>query len=98
MNKFSIPALIGIAVMCASTAGLTEGQPSYKSLLDQGFEIKDTMFLNADVSSRLSGGGSQPDTVLVTLQKGTITATCWIVLAGWNLQKGVGKLPCNVLD
>jgi hypothetical protein len=71
-------------------------QPTYKALLTQGYEIKATILVNSDVASRLATN-LQPDTVMVILQKGALSANCWITLSGWNLQD-VGGSACNVLQ
>jgi hypothetical protein len=71
-------------------------QPTYKSLLAQGYEIKSTILVNSDVASRLATN-AQPDTVMVILQKGAESANCWITLSGWNAQN-IGGSTCNVLQ
>ena len=68
---------------------------TYKSLLDQGFEFKHAMLLSDAVSTRL-GQVIQPETVMVTLQKGAVTATCWVTLASWNLHN-ISGVACNTL-
>ena len=80
----------------APTASPKPASPTYKSLVDKGFEIKDVGYLSDVVSTRLSGS-AQPDTVLITLQKGPTTATCWFNLAGWQ-QHNVSALTCNLLQ
>jgi hypothetical protein len=67
--------------------------PTYKSLLEQGFEVKNILLLTADVSTRAAQTIEQ-DSVLVTLQKGAITATCWVTLTGWSLHN-VSAVPCS---
>jgi hypothetical protein len=54
--------------------------PTYKVLMEQG----------------LAGTTVQPETVIVTLQKGPLTASCWIALSDWQVQD-IGAFPCNLL-
>jgi hypothetical protein len=68
---------------------------TYKSLLDQGFELKTTMLLSDAASTRLVQI-VQPETVIVTLQKGAVTATCWLTLGSWNLHN-ISGVACNTL-
>jgi hypothetical protein len=70
--------------------------PTYKNLMDQGFEIKSTIYLSDAASTRLATV-VQPETVIVTLQKGPLTATCWIQLGDWQRQT-VSTLSCNLLQ
>jgi hypothetical protein len=70
--------------------------PTYKALLDQGFELKTAIYLSDSASTRLAGTTVQPETVMVTLQKGPVTATCWIALNDWQLQD-IGAFSCNLL-
>jgi len=70
---------------------------TYQSLLTQGFEVKNAFLISADTSTRLSGTIQQQETVMVTLQKGAVTATCWVVFSAWNQQSLGGNTPCNVL-
>lgn len=70
--------------------------PTYKFLMDQGFEIKNIIYLSDAASTRLATV-VQPETVIVTLQKGPLTATCWIQLGDWQRQT-VSTLSCNMLQ
>jgi len=65
-------------------------------LLTQGFEIKSTMLVNADVASRLATA-TQPDTIMIILQKGADSANCWFTLSAWNAQN-IGGSACNLLQ
>ncbi len=92
---------VGVA-MAQLTPATPPGQPppppspTYKNLMDQGFEIKGLIYLSDTASTRLATV-VQPETVIVTLQKGPITATCWIQLADWQRQT-VSTLSCNLLQ
>jgi hypothetical protein len=77
----------------AQTAPAT---PTYKTLMDQGYELKTAVYLSDSASTRLAGTTVQPETVIVTLQKGPLTASCWIALSDWQLQD-IGAFPCNLL-
>jgi len=46
-------------------------------------------------STRLSGTAVQSEMVMVTLQKGPVTATCWIALSDWQ-QQDIGAFACNL--
>jgi len=99
--------IICLMVSCFSMIALwTQGawaeQPAstvyYASLLSQGFEVKNVLLISASDSSRLSGSLQQQDSVLVTLQKGDTTATCWLVFSVWNQQSlGGQSAACNIL-
>lgn len=69
--------------------------PTYGSLMSQGFEVKNVMLMTDAISTRLASI-TQPETVLVTLEKGPVTATCWITLSGWQTQN-ISNLPCSLL-
>ena len=70
--------------------------PTYKVLMEQGYELKTAVYLSDSASTRLAGTTVQPETVIVTLQKGPLTASCWIALSDWQLQD-IGAFPCNLL-
>jgi hypothetical protein len=78
----------------AQTAPATP--PTYKVLMDQGYELKTAIYLSDSASTRLAGTTVQPETVIVTLQKGPLTASCWIALSDWQAQD-IGAFPCNLL-
>ncbi len=86
-----------------STNGALAQQPAantnyYAALLSQGYEVKNVLLISASDSTRLTGAVQQQDTVLVTLQKGGATATCWVVFTAWNQQSLSGtSTPCNLL-
>jgi hypothetical protein len=54
----------------------TEAQPTLKSLLAEGYEIKTTMFIPNEVVQR-SGATVGVDAVIITLQKGPSMAICY---------------------
>jgi hypothetical protein len=93
---------IGIAVLGATSLGaaIVQAQstlPTYRSLLSQGFELKTVTLIPTDMSTRLYQS-NYPDTVLVTLQKGPVTATCAFTLGAWNAQnQDVGSQLCKTL-
>ena len=100
--------LVGTAMAAENAAQQSPPAPSppaqsppstntYQSLLTQGFEVKNVSLISADTSTRLSGTIQQQETVMVTLQKGAVTATCWVVFGAWNQQTLAGNTPCNVL-
>jgi hypothetical protein len=71
---------------------------TYQSLLTQGFEVKNVFLISVDASTRLSAAIQQQESVMVTLQKGAVTATCWVVFTAWNQQNlGGSNSTCNVL-
>ena len=99
-------ARTGCAALCAMamSSGPAQTQTStspdpnkaaYQDLVTQGFEVKTVLLLPQDVSTRLSNA-SQPDTVIAVLQKGAVTATCWITLSAWSAHN-IAKFPCNLL-
>ncbi|HLW91601.1 MAG TPA: hypothetical protein VKS78_09905 [Roseiarcus sp.] len=100
--------MTGLAALCAISTNAafaqpapaqpppTAAPPNYKSLLDQGFEIKNVLHLPDSVSTRLAQI-IQPDTVLITLEKGPVSATCWVTLSAWQ-QQTVSAINCNVLQ
>jgi hypothetical protein len=73
----------------------TTGQ--YSDLLNQGFEIKSTFLISESASTQLTGSIQQQSTVMVTLQKGAVVATCWALFSAWNTQGLANNLPCNLL-
>jgi hypothetical protein len=71
-------------------------RPTYKSLMEQGYELKTAVYLSDSTSTRLAGDATvQPETVIVTLQKGPLTAS-WIALSNWQLHD-IGGFFCNLL-
>jgi len=91
------------AALAENASPQSEGQSSppttpYQTLLSQGFEVKNVLLIPADVGTRLTGN-IQQETVMVTLQKGSVTATCWVLFAAWNQQNlgGSTNTPCNIL-
>ncbi len=87
--------------LAASTPTTTPPPPAtnyYQSLLTQGYDVKDVFLVSASDSTRLSGAVQQQDTVLVTLQKGGATATCWVEFSTWHQQSlGGTSVTCNLL-
>jgi hypothetical protein len=69
----------------------------YSDLLNQGFEIKSTMYISESASTQATGAIQQQATVLATLQKGSVVATCWALFNAWNTQNLANNLPCNLL-
>jgi hypothetical protein len=93
----SIGAAVAQTPAAPTAAAKPPPAPTYKSLLDQGFELKDTMFLSSGVSTRLDQAIIS-DTVLVSLEKGAVTATCWFTLSGWERQQGISGVSCSILQ
>lgn len=97
-------ALLALYVLPIGTAGAAENAPAqpppststYQAVLSQGFEIKNVFLISADASTRLTGSLHQ-ETVMVTLLKGAVTATCWVLFTAWNQQNLEGNTTCNVL-
>jgi hypothetical protein len=91
--------MIGVAVADAQTPTSTPPAASYlvpyKALLDQGFEVKNVYLLPAEVGTRVANN-TQPDSVVVTLQKGPVTAVCWITANSWNNQD-IGSVNCSTV-
>jgi hypothetical protein len=69
----------------------------YSDLLNQGFEIKGTMYISQNSSTLALGTVQTQATVLVTLQKGPVTAACWVEFTAWNTQALANNLACNLL-
>jgi len=89
---------IGVAPVHAQTPAATQADPTsatYQQLLTQGFEVKTVLVLSEEVSTRVANA-VQPDTVMALLQKGPVTASCWVTLASWSAQN-IGGVSCNVL-
>ncbi len=93
--------IIATTAIIAGTLALVTEAPaqsppsSYSSLLRDGFEVKSVIFTFNDASTRL--GQSVPVGTVVTLQKGAVTARCWITYAAYaNDDTGEGRLtPMN---
>ena len=109
MRALTWAVLLVFCVLSTGTAGTAEtaapqppAQPppstsTYQAVLNQGFEVKNVFLISADASTRLTGS-IQQETVMVTLQKGAVTATCWVLFAAWNQQSLEGSgTTCNVL-
>ena len=95
-------ATTSIVAMTPVAAGLANAQqpatserPTYRSLLDQGFEVKSTVFVPTDAGTRIVGA-TQVDSILITFQKGSVTATCWESFGAFRNQT-IGNDPCDVL-
>ena len=69
----------------------------YSDLLNQGFEIKSTIYVSEAGSMQAAGAVQQQGTVLVTMQKGPVVATCWAIFSAWNTQALTNNLSCNLL-
>jgi len=109
MQVLTWTALLALYVFSMGTVGAAENtapqppaQPppstsTYQTVLSQGFEVKNVFLIPADASTRLTGS-IQQETVMVTLQKGAVTATCWVLFSAWNQQSLEGNsTTCNVL-
>jgi hypothetical protein len=101
-ESFSLLCALTMSATLAQSQSLTatpppgSAPPTYKALLDQGFEIKSVLLLSAETSTRMAQAIEQ-DSVLVTMQKSAASATCWITLAAWN-QHNVSSVPCTLLQ
>ena len=69
----------------------------YSDLLNKGFEIKSTVYISESASTQATGAIQQQSTVLATLQKGPVVATCWALFSAWNKQALANNLACNLL-
>jgi hypothetical protein len=99
MNPFMKAGLAALCLMTGTVVALSQDaapKQTYTSLMNQGFEIKNILMLPNDTSSRMQGTVSS-ETVLVTLQKGPVTATCWITLSAWQ-SHNIGGDTCNLLQ
>jgi hypothetical protein len=99
MNSFARGALAALCLMTGTSIALSQDaapKQTYTSLMNQGFEIKNILLLPNGTSSRMQGTVSS-ETVLVTLQKGPVTATCWITLSAWQ-SHNIGGDNCNLLQ
>jgi hypothetical protein len=110
MQALTWTVLLALYVLSIGTVGAAENtapqppaQPppstsTYQAVLTQGFEVKNVFLISADASTRLTGSIQQQETVMVTLQKGAVTATCWVLFSAWNQQSLEGNsTTCNVL-
>jgi hypothetical protein len=107
MRALTWTVLLALHVLSTGTGGAAENtappaQPppstsTYQAALNQGFEVKNVFLISAEASTRLTGS-IQQETVMVTLQKGAVTATCWVLFTAWNQQSLEGNsTTCNVL-
>jgi hypothetical protein len=69
----------------------------YVDLLNQGFEVKGTMYISQNSSTLALGAVQTQATVMVTLQKGPVTAACWVEFTAWNTQALANNFACNLL-
>ncbi len=84
MKRYIAGLIASLAFLAASHVTTVRAQslPStatYLSLLSDGFEVKSVILTFNDQSTRL--GQSIPVGTVVTLQKGAVTARCWITYA-----------------
>ena len=99
MNSFATGALAALCLMTGTVVSLSQDaapKQTYTSLMNQGFEIKNILLLPNGTSSRMQGTVAS-ETVLVTLQKGPVSATCWITLTAWQ-SHNIGADTCNLLQ
>ena len=94
---YAPPAGVSAAENLTSPPPSQQSPPpaTLKSLLDQGFEIKNVLYLSGATSTRQAQQMEQP-TVLITLQKSASTAACWFALSLWITQQ-ISTGTCNVL-
>jgi len=83
------------AIVSGASAQQPADRPTYKSLLEEGYEVTSFMFVPSESSTRIAGN-QQPDTVAIGLQKGNMTAACWTSFVNWHAQN-MSALPCNLL-
>ena len=97
---FSALCILSISAASAQTTPPAQSPPTtvqYSDLLNQGFEIKSTMYISENSSTQALGTVQTQATVLVTLQKGPVTAACWVEFTAWNTQAIANNLACNLL-
>jgi len=80
----------------AETPAASATANTIKSLLTQGFEVKDVLYLSGSATTR-EAQQVEKNTVLITLQKGALTAACWFDLSLWISQQ-ISTGTCNVLQ
>jgi len=83
------------AMAAAASAQQPNDRPTYKSLIEEGYEVSGFMFVPSEAGTRIAGN-QQPDTVAIGLQKGNMTAACWTSFVNWQAQN-MSALPCNLL-
>jgi len=89
MIKFALGALLllplsGAAMGQSANAATTEiKHVKMAALLGQGYEIKAVTLVPQDVSSRVAQKPDK-DAALVTLQKGSVAATCFLALDAYS--------------
>jgi len=83
----------------AATAGAAAAVDQHLSGAAQpGLRGQKRVFDLDRASTRLTGSIQQQETVMVSLQKGAVTATCWVLFSAWNQQSLEGNsTTCNVL-
>jgi hypothetical protein len=95
MFMFKGALLVFLALAGGASAQQSNDRPTYKSLLEEGYEVTSFMFVPSESSTRIAGN-QQPDTVAIGLQKGNMTAACWTSFVNWHAQN-MSALPCNLL-
>jgi hypothetical protein len=84
----------GAGTQAAPSAGDTPSA-TLATLLQEGFEVRATVFVPADAVTRQSGKTSS-DAILVTLQKAAVSAVCFYTLKAY-VSKKLGTIPaCTV--
>lgn len=95
----ALPALFAmssaLALAQSPPAATPPAPPTYQSLLNQGYEIKSVLYLTDAETTRLAQKVTA-DSVLVTIEKGPSTATCWTTFASWQANN-ISAIPCNLL-
>ncbi len=90
-----IVLVASFAIVTGASAQQPADRPTYKALLEEGYEVTSFMFVPSEQGTRIAGN-AQPDTVAVGLQKGNMTAACWTSFVNW-LAQNMATLPCSVL-
>jgi hypothetical protein len=69
----------------------------YKTLLADGYEVKNVVVLNPDFTSRYGNKNDFQDTVIVSMQKGSSSAACYWYATDWITQN-LGEKKCAVFS
>ena len=93
----------GMVGVLATTGALAQQspKPSFKSLLLDGYEVKNVVFIPIDALKRMKTGDSKVPQVIVTLQRGTATAACQYSANNWSNQAPSsleGTTQCDVYE
>ena len=94
--KLFLAGSIGIAALPAG-AFAAEQQPSLRKLLADGYEVKSTTVIPAEIAKRMAKNDTWTDDLMMILQKGGGLAICHFTLTTTVNPQGFLDLPCAAL-